>query len=311
MPIGYACDAQTGGCGITRGKRWYGPCPGCHGLYHCKQAILDRDDNGEPGEVFHRGGVRELGRVEAVTLERIPTGFDGVDQILGTDNTTGISGIAATAGHAIQLYGAPGSAKSTLLLQACQSITRDSYRVLYVAGEEGVEQVKARADRIGKFNSRMLITEEVDLDRLFCTIQDLEPDLCVVDSLQKIRVGDYALGSQQAAVIAASDLCKLAGKRGMGLLLINQMNKAGDDFSGAKAVEHSVDTSLFLQLQRDRVTRVLRCDTKNRYGKTPARQSLTMTDAGLVELDENEEETKETEGQFIRRGNRLRERGLT
>ena len=284
MAIGYRCD----GCSIVRADRWRGTCPGCGGFYSIRRTAtsVEGAEEGPPP----RGQLVSLNDVTAATLERISCGFAGVDKILGTDPVTGLSGIAAKGGQAIQIYGAPGVGKSSWLIQVAQNLAKQRYPTLYVIGEESIMQVKARADRIiKKIHKNLVCIEETDLDAILYQLDEVRPTVAVIDSINTVAVEDYAAGSTSAMRIAARELYKFTQTNGICLILVVQMNKAGDDFTGPKELEHIVDTSLFFTLDR-KGRRVLRCDTKNRFGSTPAEQLFEMRENGLFEIDDVPEE---------------------
>lgn len=274
MAIGYRCE----GCSIIRAERWRGPCPGCYGFFNIRRTVSSEGTEEGPPP---RGQILSLNAVTASSLERISVGFPGIDRILGTDPITGEQGIAAKGGQAVQIYGAPGSGKSTLLLQMAQRLTKQRYTVFYVVGEESMQQVKARADRVGKFNDKMIALEEQDLDSILYQMEEVAPDIVIIDSINALSVEDYAAGSVPGMRIAAREIYKYTQTNGIGLFLVVQVDKSGTEFSGPKELEHIIDTSLFLDNKRR-----LRCDSKNRFGLTPASQLLQMKENGLVEIDD-------------------------
>ncbi len=288
MAVGWLCH----GCRIVRGEKWTGPCRGCGRWFDCKRTIVEGE--GQSG-LPSRGEVVPLGGVAASSQERISTGYPGIDRVLGFDPITGDTGIAQKAGQAIQIFGSPGCGKSTLLLQMYERLTRQRITVLYIVGEESLEQMKARADRLNiKFNVRMLVIDEQDLDAIINAIDEHQPLVVVIDSINTVSVEDYMAGSTAAIKIAATEIYRFTKARGIALILVTQMDKAGEDFSGPKALEHIVDTSLFMNVLRDG-TRKLECAAKNRFGRVPAHQRLDMTEKeGLVEIDDEEDEEEKT-----------------
>lgn len=287
MAIGYKCGQVGEGCGIIVTARYKGPCQNCGGWYSIKEVSTDLE--GAVAGPPPRGQITSLSDISNISQERISTGFPGVDRIFGVDGETDTAGIAAAAGQATQLFGAPGAGKSTWLLQVCQNITRQRFDVLYVAGEESLQQIKTRADRIGKFNSHMQIVDEQDLDRILRFLDDNKPTVAVVDSIQTITVENYTPGSLAAMTTATRELYKFTQQNQIGLIVVVQMNKAGDDFAGPKALEHTLDTSLYMGIGRSGL-RKISCESKNRFGITPASQLFEMTDAGLFEIEEPPEE---------------------
>jgi DNA repair protein RadA/Sms len=286
MAIGYRCE----GCGIKRAAKWEGRCVNCGGFANCKRTTMDEGEESGPPP---RGEVTELSDVAASNQERIPCEvFPGFDKMLGTDKLTGDSGIAAKAGHAIQICGPPGSLKSTLLMQALRGYTKRRCSVLYIAGEESLPQIKARADRLFGESARTRIRaiEENDLDAILYALDDDPPEIVVVDSINTIEVEDYAPGSPTAIRIAAKEIYKFTKPHGIGLFLVVQMNKLGDNFAGPRELEHTVDTSLVVSVERDG-SRVVK-SIKNRFGEAPASQRFQMNDNGLVEIEEPKRKTK-------------------
>lgn len=233
------------------------------------------------------GEVVSLSDVKAINLVRVSTGIKGVDDLLGTNTETGTQGIAIDAGHVIQIYGTGGGGKSTLLLQVCRALTQQRLTVLYFAGEEGLEQIKDRANRIGKFNSRMRVCRSTSLDDLLDKIEEEQPRICVVDSLQTIEVDEYATGAPIAVQTAARELHALAKANRIAMFFVVQITKGGD-FAGAKTLEHLVDTSIFVKLEHDTV-RTLRCESKNRFGAVPKVVWFDMRAEGLVEIPPEDE----------------------
>jgi DNA repair protein RadA/Sms len=231
-----------------------------------------------------RGQITALSDVSAENLERISCGFAGLDKIMGLDESTGNYGFAAKAGHAIQLCGPPGSGKSSILLQACMNITKQRYSVLYVAGEESLQQIKSRADRFGKFNHKMNAVEESDLDGILSILDDEPPEFIIVDSINTLSVEDYTPGSTAAITVAAKEIYAVTKAAGICLILVVQMNKVGDNFAGPRALEHAMDTSLIMSVERDGIRLI--SSVKNRYGIAPAQQRFEMRENGLFEIDE-------------------------
>lgn len=292
---------QCSDCKIIRSQKWTGRCPGCFGFYNVRVTNADDGSGTERPEPVADGQIVTLDDVAAENQERISTEIVGLDRVLGVDKLVGNYGIAAKAGHVIQLYGGPGAGKSTLLLQACKGLTKQRHKVLYIAGEESLEQIKSRANRIGKFNSCMQLVRETDLDSLLDSIEEAEAEIVVVDSINMIEVDEYESGSMSAVKIAAKEFVKMAKKFGFGLILVVQLTKS-NDYSGPKALEHLVDTSLYFRNESGRKTglRTIECKGKNRHGSTPVFASFNMSKDGvLIEAsfddgtDDDDEEVEE------------------
>lgn len=273
-------------CKIVRAVKWTGRCPNCGGFFNIQ--ITNMDGDGARPEPVKAGQVVTLDDVASAPQERISTGVEGFDRILGKDPLQGNFGIAQKAGHAIQIYGEPGAGKSTLLSQACLGLIKQRFKVLYIAGEESLEQIKARFARLGKHNAKLVLVKETDLDAILDIIDEEEPDIVIIDSINMVEVDEYEIGSTNAIKIATKDFVKLANRNPFGLLIVVQINKASNDFAGPKALEHMVDTSLFLRNSTGKY-RVLECKTKNRHGDTPAYAHFLMTEKGLIGDDKSED----------------------
>lgn len=278
-----------------------GRCPGCYGFYDIQ--IVAAEGPGDAPDPVQPGQVVGLDEVTAASKERISTEIVNFDRILGRDPLVGNFGIAAKAGHAIQIYGGPGAGKSTLLLQVCYGLVKQRIKVLYVAGEESLEQIKERAERLGiakKLSpARFRLVKEQNLDDILDAMEEEEPEVIIVDSINTVEVDEYETGSIAAIKIATSEFNKLVKKYGIGLIIVTQVNKSGD-FSGPKTLEHAVETSLYFKHSGGNL-RTLECLTKNRHGETPAYAYFKMTEQGLVEADdprkrdeEGEDEEEET-----------------
>lgn len=227
-------------------------------------------------------------------MERIPTGIASFDQLLGADKMG--SGIAVVAAQVVQVCGEPGSGKSTVLLQSGREWARARHGVLYVACEESTSQIAQRARRVGKFSRTMMIVRARDLETVLNAIAEHRPKIVIVDSVNTIEVEEYAFGSIAAAHVAAREITDLAKEHGIGVFLIVQINKNGT-FSGPQAMEHYVDTSLFLRVIGNKKTSRIRVleSIKNRFGEAPLSARFQMTDHGLVEIPDEPEPEEEPE----------------
>jgi len=267
---------------MVRARRWLGPCPSCGVYFDCVPKMID-EETGEDTAQLGNDAV-QFNQVKPVELERVSTGLPGFDRLLGEDRVSGTAGMACIAGHTVQIAGEPGSGKTTLLLQCAQGMTRSRRTGLYIATEESKEQHAARAERLGRFSSRFIMSNETDLDEIFFIIEKYSPEVVWVDSVNKVRLKEYKPGSKAALAVAAEDLYKFAYKKGFGLWLVLQVDKSGTDFVGPKEIEHTVDTSLFME-KRGGIRRRLLVE-KNRYGTAdPAWQDYDLVkDAPLEEV---------------------------
>lgn len=185
-------------------------------------------------------------------------------------------------GSMVLIGGEPGIGKSTLVLQNILSIK--SRRILYISGEESAKQIKMRADRIGRPSDNVLIACETDLDNIFRHIDDTEPGMVIVDSIQTIASSDIesAAGSVSQVRECASQLLKYAKESGVPVILIGHINKEGT-LAGPKVLEHIVDAVLQFEGDRHHIYRILRA-IKNRFGSTSELGIYEMCQRGLREV---------------------------
>lgn len=270
-------------CKFLRATKWTGRCPGCRGFFNIQTTSADVEGNHDRPDPVNDGQVVTLDEVASAPQERISTEIAGLDKILGRDPVEKNFGLAVKAGHAVQIYGEPGAGKSTLITQACRGLAKQRHKVLYVAGEESLEQIKARTNRVGKFSTKFRLVKETDLDVLLEIIDEEEPEIVVIDSVNMVEVDEYDIGSMAAVKIATKEFNRQAKKYAFALIIVVQITKGGD-FSGPKSLEHMVDTSLYLRHGPDK-TRVLECKEKNRYGDTPVFAHFKMTENGLTEYE--------------------------
>jgi DNA repair protein RadA/Sms len=198
-----------------------------------------------------------------------------------------VLGGGLVAGQCVLLAGEPGVGKSTLLLAAANTFADSNggnRKVLYVSGEESAEQISIRARRIGAMSPNVLIADETDLAVLLGHVEDVDPDLLIVDSVQTIasteldgRAGGVAQVHEVTQV-----LTRAAKGRRMPLLLIGQSTR-DNSVAGPRSLEHLVDTVLTFEGDRGTPLRLLRAN-KNRYGPADEVACFEQTDDGLQEV---------------------------
>ncbi|HVH06028.1 MAG TPA: DNA repair protein RadA [Myxococcota bacterium] len=265
-------------CG-TQHARWVGRCSGC-GAWDtvveeptgdaaaARPDLLAADPRGGPAKVV------PLRDVDASAAPRVPTGVGELDRVLGG---------GLVPGSVVLLGGEPGVGKSTLALQlACAAAARGP--VLYVTGEESLEQVRLRAERLGEIPQRLLALAETRVESLADPWREARPRLVLVDSIQTMRTdrvesapGSVAQVRESAALLAAT-----AKAHGTALVLIGHVTKEGM-LAGPRVLEHLVDVVLTFDGDREHAFRVLR-STKNRFGSTHEVGVFTMAQAGLEEV---------------------------
>jgi DNA repair protein RadA/Sms len=253
-------------CGYTSG-RWFGKCPGCSAFGTLVEEVVGQEAQSQvPPKPLLR-----LVDVEAAEAARIPTGVVELDRVLG-------GGIVP--GSLVLLGGEPGVGKSTLLLTALATISRDR-RALLVTGEESVAQVKLRAERLGGAEA-VEILAETELETVCQTLRSERPDVCVIDSVQTLYASE--LGSAPGSVAqvreAAARLLRVAKESAVATILVGHVTKDGS-VAGPRVLEHLVDCVLQFEGDRYHAHRVLRA-VKNRFGSTNELGVFEMTGAGLV-----------------------------
>jgi DNA repair protein RadA/Sms len=217
------------------------------------------------------GTVRRLASVDAAETPRFPTGVEEFDRVLGG---------GLVPGGVVLLGGDPGIGKSTLLLQAMAAIgaTRSA---LYVTGEESVEQVALRAQRLGLVNAPVSLLAEVQLEAIIATVGAEKPEVVVIDSIQTAYTEALtsAPGSVAQVRECAAQLTRLAKQRGIVVIFVGHVTKEGA-IAGPRVLEHIVDTVLYFEGDTHSSFRLVRA-IKNRYGAANELGVFAMTERGL------------------------------
>lgn len=256
----------------------YGRCPSC-GTWHSLVETIDRPTEARSGfpRALTSSGTRPvpLTDVESVAYRRLRLPLEEFNRVLGG---------GVVPGSLILLGGDPGIGKSTLLLQVSNLAAKHCGPVLYATGEESVEQVKLRADRLGEISPRLSIVAETDVDVICTHAEQMRPALLVVDSIQTMQTGDLDSPSGSVGQVreATARLTRMAKLEGIGTFLVGHVTKEGN-LAGPKALEHIVDTVLYLEGDAFHAYRLLRT-AKNRFGATHEVGVFDMKDSGLDEV---------------------------
>ena len=269
--IVYFCNE----CGHESPK-WVGKCPGCgqwNTMVEEKVTVGKSILKSGRGLLAPDSRPVALSSIEAIDEPRIPLPSDELNRVLGG---------GLVAGSLTLIGGEPGIGKSTLLLQNVLSIR--SKRILYVSGEESASQLKLRADRIGKASDNTFILCETAIDRIFTQIENVKPQILVVDSIQTIYSPEIesAPGSVSQVRECAAKLLRYAKQSGVPVILVGHINKDGA-IAGPKVLEHIVDTVLQFEGDRQYLYRLLRA-IKNRFGSTSEIGIYEMAEKGLREV---------------------------
>ena len=268
----YVCQS----CGAVTPK-WAGRCDTCAEWNTIVEEAVEAGPNavakGRPGAA----------RIAFVGLEgsaapppRAQTGIAELDRVLG-------GGLVAAS--AVLVGGDPGIGKSTLLLQAAASLARGGRRVLYISGEESIEQVRLRARRLGLADARLELAAAINVRDIAAAL-DAAKDaaLVVIDSIQTMWLDtiESAPGSVAQVRACSFELIRLAKSQGFALVLVGHVTKDGA-IAGPRVLEHMVDAVLYFEGDRGHQFRILR-GVKNRFGATDEIGVFEMTDSGLAEV---------------------------
>lgn len=257
------CDAQF--------TKWTGRCLECNNWGTLIEAAAPQNTAAATTPALPAAKTTTLSAITAAQIARLKTGIDELDTVLG-------GGIVP--GSLILLGGEPGIGKSTLSLQLA-AITP---KTVYISGEESVEQIKLRADRLGVTAPGLQLTNETNVGVIISTLRELKPELAVIDSVQTIALDEAtgeAGGATQVRAVTA-ELMQFAKKEGVPIILIGQVTKDGY-VAGPKTLEHLVDTVLYLEGDKFHQFRILRA-VKNRFGSTDEVGIFSMEEKGLVEV---------------------------
>ena len=272
---GYRCTE----CGWTSPK-WVGRCGECQAWGTVGEVATTATATGlrsRTSGIAPTRAARPVSEIAEEHVTRSTTGLGEFDRVIGG---------GLVPGQVVLLAGEPGVGKSTLLLDVghryAESLTSGS--VLYVSGEESVEQIGVRARRTGATSSRLLLADENDLATLLGHIEEHDPALVVVDSVQTIASADVEgrAGGMAQVVEITQVLSRVAKSRRMPMLLIGQSTK-DSSIAGPRALEHLVDTVLTFEGDRHTALRLLRA-VKNRYGPADEIVCFEQADDGLREV---------------------------
>ena len=278
--IAYVCS----NCG-QESPKWIGKCPACgqwNTFQEIKVAAASSPSRGRQevasvaGRALRTSRPVRLREIADHDERRISMRDDELDRVLGG---------GLVPGSIVLLGGEPGIGKSTLLLQTMLNLS--NLRILYVSGEESAHQLKMRAERINpaaKDSDTFLILCETSLETIFGHIQEAQPDLVVVDSIQTIATDDVESSAGSIAQVreCASSLLRFAKTSGVPVVLIGHITKEGT-LAGPKILEHIVDTVIQFEGDQHYTYRILR-SIKNRFGSTSELGIYEMTQDGLRQV---------------------------
>lgn len=269
----YFCQS----CGYESSK-WMGQCPGCREWNTFVEELVEKKAAGKVKSA--PGGNEELkptkiSEIDMQAKERLLTGFRELDRVLG-------GGIVP--GSLVLVGGDPGIGKSTLLLQVCRNLA-ETEEILYISGEESLQQIKMRAQRIGQFSDHLQLFCDTSLERIEQVIERGKPQIVVIDSIQTMyseEVGS-APGSVSQVRETTARLLQIAKGTDITVFIVGHVTKEGV-VAGPRVLEHMVDTVLYFEGDRHASYRILR-GVKNRFGSTNEIGVFEMQEAGLLEVE--------------------------
>ena len=257
------------GCG-ARSPKWLGRCSACG---EWNTMVEEIEDETPPGAIACAPAEPVLYKdIEDVPRRRIAVGIEDFNKVLGG---------GLVSGSLVLVGGEPGIGKSTLLLQVARDMAAGGASVLYVSGEESLEQIKLRGDRLGVGDGRLYFLAETNLERILAQAERLEPKILVVDSIQTVFSARMTSGPGTISQVreAANQIFRYAKTRQVPAFLVGHITKDGT-LAGPKSLEHVVDVVLLFEGERDHSHRVLRA-MKNRFGPVSELAVFEMTAAGL------------------------------
>ncbi len=260
-------------CGYESSK-WMGQCPGCKAwntfveetVKPVKTSGLSSGTNVKPVS---------LSEIEIGHEERFDTSMQELNRVLGG---------GLVKGSLVLVGGDPGIGKSTLLLQTAGNLASISKNILYVSGEESLQQIKLRANRLGNFNDNVKFMSETGLDSIEGVINKTKPDIVIIDSIQTMCNENVSSAPGSVSQIRESTgvLLRIAKGLGISIFIVGHVTKEGQ-VAGPRVLEHMVDTVLYFEGDRHASYRILRA-VKNRFGSTNEIGVFEMLDTGLAEV---------------------------
>mgnify|MGYP001260111328 FL=1 len=255
-------------CGAKYPK-WMGQCIQCGEWNTIEEEIIKSKKIPEQKILENNSKVQEIKDISTQKNERIKIYDNELNRVLGG---------GLVPGSLILISGEPGIGKSTLILQISISINK---KVLYVSGEESQQQIKIRADRISNDQTECYILTETNLELILKSIENILPEIIVIDSIQTIQTDniDNSQGSTPQIKECTSTLIKVAKQTGIPIIIIGHITKDGN-IAGPKVLEHMVDVVLNFEGDKNHQYRILR-SKKNRFGSTSEIGIYEMFDKGL------------------------------
>lgn len=266
-------------CGYESSK-WAGQCPACREWNSFVEEVVDTAGTSAKKAREKRQAVSELAvhtidEISTEGEERLSTHIQEFDRVLG-------GGIVQ--GSMVLVGGDPGIGKSTLLLQLCRLLSADNVPMMYISGEESLQQIKLRAKRMGSFGNSLQLLCETNLDLIKGVIEKEKPRIVIIDSIQTMfnEQVSSAPGSVSQVRESTAALMQIAKGMNITVFVVGHVTKEGT-VAGPRVLEHMVDTVLYFEGDRYASYRILR-GVKNRFGSTNEIGVFEMRSDGLAEV---------------------------
>lgn len=266
-------------CGHTQSK-WSGKCSSCNAYNTMEEERVEEtfeavNNKNRYAMTKLSGDVVDLSEVQGIDHPRTMTDINELDNVLGGGFVNG---------SVVLIGGEPGIGKSTILIQASEKMKNKNKKVLYVSGEESIQQVSLRAQRLNLNVKNIKIFSEVELEKILNKFVDEKPDFVIIDSIQTIFSSalSSAPGSVSQIKDCAARLARFAKENDITMVIVGHVTKDGD-LAGPRVLEHIVDTVLYFEGEKDNTIRILRA-FKNRFGSTNEIGIFSMTELGLEEM---------------------------
>ena len=260
--------------------RWAGKCPACESWNSYVEERAQQPNPGASTRVLMAQAISSdvvpMEQVSASSEKRLVSGLLEFDRVMGG---------GTVPGSVTLIGGDPGIGKSTLVMQVGCALAQSGLKVLYVSGEESLQQAKIRAERINpQTKGNFLMLGAIDVQEISDQILRQKPDVVIVDSIQVVFLSEITSTAGSVAQVreSAAVLTQLAKQHGFALFLIGHVTKEGM-IAGPRVLEHMVDTVLYVEGERYSTYRILRAN-KNRFGSTNELGIFEMTSSGLVEV---------------------------
>ncbi len=261
-------------CGYETAK-YIGKCPDCGNWGTLVEEVEVKTSSPVQSVIIDESPVCLINEIEITESIKIPSGFEELDRVLGG---------GLVQGSLVLLAGDPGIGKSTLVLQTAGNICSQGKKLLYVCAEESGSQVKLRAQRLNVNSDNLYVYSQTNLEAVITQIENLKPEILVIDSIQSIYTSNITSSSGSVSQIreCTNALMDIAKNKNITVIVIGHVTKDGN-IAGPKVLEHMVDTVIYFEGDKYKSQRLLR-SIKNRFGSTNEIGVFNMVENGLEEV---------------------------